>query len=254
MSYNPNRHHRRSIRLKGYDYSQTGMYFITICCHNHNYRFGKIEKGKMKLNNYGEIAGIEWFCLQERFSNIRLDAFVVMPNHIHCIIIIKKNKYTGAGFTPANTLTPTYNSVGAGLAPALIGQPANQNSGINTGQIINQYQLEDKNEKGDRKDRPNDESEGLDAEGDRKGRPDEPMDEREEEKKVTIGAIIGAYKSLVFNNCLKSAKENNLYLGKFWQRDFFENIVRNEAAYKKITDYIIHNPERWEDDKFYTKD
>ena len=55
MKYNPAIHHRRSIRLKGYDYSQAGLYFVTICCQNHKCLFGKITNGEMALNEYGHI-------------------------------------------------------------------------------------------------------------------------------------------------------------------------------------------------------
>ena len=67
-TYNPQIHHRRSIRLKGYDYSQEGLYFITICCKDRKYRFGKIENDKMILNEYGTIAYDEWIKLTERFQ------------------------------------------------------------------------------------------------------------------------------------------------------------------------------------------
>ena len=67
-TYNPQIHHRRSIRLKGYDYSQVGLYFITICCKDRKYRFGKIENDKMILNEYGTIAYDEWIKLTERFQ------------------------------------------------------------------------------------------------------------------------------------------------------------------------------------------
>jgi len=58
--YNPNIHHRRSIRLKGYDYSQAGLYFITICCQNRNCLFGKIVDRKMILNDAGKMA-VNWY-------------------------------------------------------------------------------------------------------------------------------------------------------------------------------------------------
>jgi hypothetical protein len=58
--YNPLKHHRKSIRLKGYDYSQSGLYFITICCQDRICRFGKVENGMMVLNQFGEIAHNEW--------------------------------------------------------------------------------------------------------------------------------------------------------------------------------------------------
>lgn len=86
--YNPNIHHRRSIRLKGYDYSQAGLYFITICCQGRICRFGYVEKGEMILNEYGKIAYDEWIKLSERFKNFELDVFQIMPNHIHGIIAL----------------------------------------------------------------------------------------------------------------------------------------------------------------------
>lgn len=88
MTYNPERHHRRSIRLKDYDYSQVGMYFITICPHNRECLFGEIKNGQMVLNEYGKIVKNEWMKSTEIRNKIKLDEFVIMPNHIHGIIII----------------------------------------------------------------------------------------------------------------------------------------------------------------------
>ena len=78
-------YHRRCLRLKGYDYSQAGMYFITICCQNDICRFGKIENGEMVLNEYGQIAYNEWEKLPERYPNMVLDVFQIMPNLIHTV-------------------------------------------------------------------------------------------------------------------------------------------------------------------------
>lgn len=86
--YNPKIHHRRSIRLKGYDYSQSGLYFITICCQDMICRFGKIVNGEMVLNELGMIAYNEWLKLPERFPNFELDLFQIMPNHIHGIVAL----------------------------------------------------------------------------------------------------------------------------------------------------------------------
>ena len=82
------KHHRRSIRLKGYDYSQPGAYFITICAHNRKPLFGNVVKGKMRLNALGEIVRHEWLRTADIRPNVELDAFVLMPNHIHGIIIL----------------------------------------------------------------------------------------------------------------------------------------------------------------------
>ena len=91
MKYDPSIHHRRSIRFKGYDYSQPGAYFITICTHQKKCLFGKVFDGQMQLNNFGNIVQFHWRSLEKHHSHIRLDQFVVMPNHFHGIIIINKN-------------------------------------------------------------------------------------------------------------------------------------------------------------------
>lgn len=84
--FDPEKHHRRSILLKGYDYSQAGLYFITICCHNRECLFGKIVHGEMKLNQYGQIAYNEWLKTPQIRQNVTSDVFVIMPNHMHAII------------------------------------------------------------------------------------------------------------------------------------------------------------------------
>lgn len=86
QKYNPNIHQRRSIRLKGYDYTQAGLYFITICCQDRICRFGTVENGEMILNEYGQIAHDEWMKTPQIRHHVELGEFIVMPNHIHGII------------------------------------------------------------------------------------------------------------------------------------------------------------------------
>lgn len=81
-------YNRQSIRLKGYDYSRPGFYFITICTQNSTHIFGDVVDAKMVLNEFGKIAWNEWFNTECIRDNVLLDAFVVMPNHIHGIIEI----------------------------------------------------------------------------------------------------------------------------------------------------------------------
>jgi putative transposase len=238
MEYNPQIHHRKSIRLKGYDYSQAGAYFITICCHNRHCVFGIIPVGAgftpapdnkmftpapnppftpapddkmftptqndngqlqgidptmantMVLNDYGKIANDEWQKLPERFLNVELDVFVIMPNHMHGIIVLNETN----------------------------------------------------------------------------------------RHKTTIGNIVGAYKSVVANECLKMYKSKwatvganpcgcpkicgcplssragvnpALTMGKLWQRNYYEHIIRNEQSYQTICNYILNNPAKWREDKFF---
>ena len=90
MKYNPQIHHHRSIRLRGYDYSQAGLYFVTVCCENREHRFEKIENGEMVLNEYGTIAYNEWLKTPELRPNVELGEFVIMPNHMHGILRLSR--------------------------------------------------------------------------------------------------------------------------------------------------------------------
>jgi REP element-mobilizing transposase RayT len=86
MPYNPAIHHRHSIRLKGYDYSQAGLYFVTICVQNRSCLFGKIETDEMILNDAGQIATQCWLEIPQHYPDAVLHECVIMPNHVHGII------------------------------------------------------------------------------------------------------------------------------------------------------------------------
>jgi len=199
LTYNPHIHHRRSIRLKGYDYTQAGLYFITICCQDRIFRFGHIENNEMKLNEYGQIAYDEWLKLPKRFPNFELDVFQIMPNHVHGIMMLN-DENVGAGFTPAQNMTNPTN-----ITPAQNVDNPNNDIGA-TARVA-----------------------------------------------PTIPNIVGAYKSLVANGCLNIFKSKNEIMGKLWQRNYYEHIIRNEQSYQRISEYIINNPIKWTEDKFYTK-
>jgi REP element-mobilizing transposase RayT len=95
MKFDPQKHHRpfdaaqgrRSIRLQGYDYTQSGAYFITIVTYHREPLFGGIVNGEMQLSAMGRIADEHWRAIPEHFPNVELGAYVVMPNHVHGIII-----------------------------------------------------------------------------------------------------------------------------------------------------------------------
>ncbi|MEI6205174.1 MAG: transposase [Desulfuromonadales bacterium] len=88
MTYNPDIHHRRSIRLKDYDYAQAGAYFVTICVWQRECLFGDIVDGEMHLNDAGRVVDTVWCELPARFSHVSLDEYVIMPNHFHAIILL----------------------------------------------------------------------------------------------------------------------------------------------------------------------
>ena len=103
MTFNPNIHHRRSIRLKDYDYSQPGAYFVTLCTHQRDCLFGTIKEGNMIPSPTGDIVASCWYDLPAHYPHVEIDEFVVMPNHVHGIIILRHPDDVGAGFKPAPT-------------------------------------------------------------------------------------------------------------------------------------------------------
>jgi putative transposase len=230
MKYNPEIHHRRSIRLRGYDYSQAGLYFITICTKDREYLFGKIADGEMVLNDAGKIAFDEWVKLPERFPNFDLDVFQIMPNHMHGIIVL--NDIVGA------TLAVAPESV----APESVDQnDTASNIVIGTTARVAPTVAQ------------NDNDETRNDDGDNRARVNHARTDRARTgvRTATIGDIVGAYKSLVANECLKIYKTKNKTMGKLWQRNYYEHIIRDEQSYRTISNYIIENPAKWNDDKFF---
>jgi putative transposase len=174
MKVNPRIYHRRSIRLKGYDYSQSGAYFVTICTKGRELCFEKYR-------GLQEIVRQQWEELPQRFPNLILNEFIIMPNHIHGIIIVgvdRSAKNVGA------TLAVAQNN-GAGARPA-----------------------------------------------------------------PTVGEIVGKYKSLCLHDWLICIRENKINAtGKFWQRNYYEHVIRNEDELNRIREYIQNNPLKWHLDK-----
>ncbi|MFW5762012.1 MAG: transposase [Cyclobacteriaceae bacterium] len=221
--YNPNIHHRRSIRLKGYDYSQEGLYFITICIKNRACLFGNIERTAnprgcpiMILNDAGKMVDAEWNKLPQRFPNIQLHEYIVMPNHFHAIIEIVGATLVVAQNTVAQNKSEPINTEKGqpqGIAPNEKGQP----QGIAP------------NEKG--------QPQGIAPTG----------------KNKRLGDIIGAFESITTVEYIRGVKTKNWkpFNGKLWQRNYWEHIIRNEQSYNRISEYIFNNPKNWKNDKLY---
>ena len=223
MAYNSQVHHRRSIRLKGYDYSQAGAYFITLCTHNREHLFGEVVGGNMILNEYGKVASNEWFKTPEIRPHVALDVFVIMPNHLHGIIIINGR---GESHSPNNADPSNTDNIGELHSPNNA-DPSNTDN-------IGELHLP-----------------GLDLPGNtnqshsiNKGECDSPL----RSPSNTIGAMVRGYKSAV-------TKKINLLRpgGVIWQRNYYEHVIRNEQAYQTISEYIMNNPLKWQEDKFYSK-
>ena len=100
--FNPDIHRRRSIRLMGYDYSHAGAYFVTVCSQHRECLYGEVPGGEMKLNEAGRMVQSVWDELPHHYPHVELDQFIVMPNHIHGVIVLTDG-IVGAGFKPAPT-------------------------------------------------------------------------------------------------------------------------------------------------------
>jgi putative transposase len=94
-------HHRRSIRLKHYNYQNTGIYFVTICTKYRSHLFGLVKNGQMILNKFGMIARDEWIKTAQLREYVKIDAFVIMPDHMHGILIISRGDDDNLGTNPS---------------------------------------------------------------------------------------------------------------------------------------------------------
>ena len=104
MRYDPAKHHRRSIRLRDYNYSQNGMYFVTLCTQGRKCLFGDVVDGEMRLNAYGQIIQDEWLRTSAVRHEAESDAFQVMPNHLHAIVVITGGAPSTVGATGRSPL------------------------------------------------------------------------------------------------------------------------------------------------------
>jgi REP element-mobilizing transposase RayT len=114
MSYDPALHHRRSIRLSMYDYSEAGAYFVTICTQQRKCLFGAVRDGSVALSRAGQIVVDKWNALPSRFPTVELDASVVMPNHLHGILLLTPP--IEAARQPEGGATPPLRIADAGLS------------------------------------------------------------------------------------------------------------------------------------------
>jgi len=232
--YNPDIHHRRSIRLRGYDYSQRGHYFITICTQNGMCLFGEIENGEIQLNDAGRMI-LYWYSeLENKFQEIRCDAFICMSNHIHFIL---------------------YNGVGADLCV----RPCRT---TNDSHYANPNGRHDTNPNNRPDNHPNNRPNVSPDEFRGKGQADparrgEGRTHRSAPTPppppppTTIGTVAQWFKTMTTNEYIRGVKQNAWapFPGKLWQRNYWEHIVRNDDELQKIRDYIINNPKNWFNDK-----
>ena len=193
-----------SARLQHWNYGWAGSYFITICTKNRENYFGNVVSGKMRLSPVGVIADICWHEIKNHTRNIELGEFVVMPNHMHGILVLSGNDGDG-------------NDDVASIVETLPG-------GIGVVETLHATSLRSPNPQ-----------------------PPNPKFAHISPKPGTVSTIIRSYKSAV----TKHAHRLGFDFG--WQSRFHDHIIRNEASFHNISNYILNNPQNWPDDKFYSK-
>jgi REP element-mobilizing transposase RayT len=228
MPYNSNIHHRRSIRLKRYDYTQRGAYFVTICTHQRNCLFGEIVDGEIKLNTNGEIARGSWLSIPRHFKNVELDEFVIMPNHLHGIIIIDSSEVVGEALANQDFSQLFSEVVGEALANQDFSQLFSEVVGE---ALANQDFSKQQNLSGQCFAPTVYTGETVKING---------------TKPQSLAAITQNYKSVSTRqiNRMNKAKGNVI-----WQRNYYEHIIRNEEALNNIREYIVNNPINWVKDQ-----
>ena len=202
---------RQSVRLKGYDYSGHGTYYVTICSVNRECLFGDVVGNKMVENKFGGVVRKCWDEIPRHFRGVELDAFTVMPNHVHGIINI-------VGATHASPL-PTERAILAGCVSPLPAERAilaGCASPLPTERAI-----------------PTGCSSPLHTQ------PRGPIPR-------SIGAIVGSFKSAVTKRINEMRQTPGAVV---WQRNYYEHIVRDEKSLNRIREYIGNNMLQWESDR-----
>ncbi|MBN2694000.1 hypothetical protein JXR93_04995 [bacterium] len=229
MRYNPDIHHRRSIRLKNYDYSQKGFYFITLCTQNREDLFGKIVCGRMILNVAGKMIKRIWNELTDIFQNIKLHQFVIMPDHFHGIIEITA---VPVGIEKELVGIEIDSAVGIEIDSAVGIEIDSIPTRINN--IVRSESISDLKEEL---------KENL-----KLVRSESISDLKEKIKTVAnIPAIVQTFKRYTTIEYIKMVKREILpsFDRRVWQRNYYEHIIRNRDSFLKISKYIKNNPLKW---------
>jgi putative transposase len=226
MKYDPEKHHRRSIRLKGFDYSSPGAYFITICVQHRECLFGEIADGTMHLNPAGEMVTHWWVELNQKFPSIQIDPFVVMPNHFHGIIAIpatSPDRPVGADLRvcPLQNATP----------------PQLQNATPSTPTFHDEHIVDDATTL----------EEGAHIGAPLRGNP------KLSDTGVSLSQMVQWFKTMTTNAYIRGVRDNDWqpFNKRLWQRNYYEHIIRDEAALQSIRQYIRNNPKSWIQDQLH---
>jgi REP element-mobilizing transposase RayT len=214
MKYDPKIHHRRSIRLRGYEYSLPGAYYVTLCAFGKQRIFGQVIDDQMQENDCGKIVRQQWFESAQIRQNLDLDAFIVMPNHLHGILwIVGPN-----GIRPGANMGPPLADGAKHVGPS--GARPAPNTARPVPNAIHPYQ---------------------------RGRtPFGPTNRIPAMRPHSLAAWASGFKSAVTSRIRNLWNKPHVAV---WQEDYFEHVIRNEDELFRIRNYILTNPARWKLDR-----
>lgn len=224
------KYRNESHRLKGWDYSGNGQYFITINTYDRTCLFGDIVDGKMILNDFGKIATDEWFKSFDTRQELFLGEFILMPNHLHAIVGLESGS-VGNGF---NTTVETEQMNGT-----------NDNVGTHgrASQRVNRASHQSQSHQSQPQKPQQNQSQSQ------KYQQSQPF----QRKPKSISSFIAGYKSMVLNKIDDLIDERKIPMQKFnrrnplWQANYYDHVIRDDRAYKNIVEYIRKNPAKWDD-------
>jgi REP element-mobilizing transposase RayT len=208
-----NKYRIPSTRLQNWDYRWPGAYFITICTKNREHYFGEISDGTMQLSGTGILADVFWHEIKNHGKNVELGEYVTMPNHIHGILILNGDDDGGDGIDNGNDNGDGDCGGGGGDGHA-----------VETGHALS-LRRQQPPQSDERKTIGQQRFQNI--------------------GKNSVSAIIGSYKSAVTKHA------HRLGFTMEWQERFHDHIIRDNAEYQRIAEYIRNNPLNWEIDKFY---
>ena len=206
-----NKYRIDSNRLQFWDYSSPGKYFITICIAGRDEILGSIKHNEIELSDYGEIVKSEFLKIPDYHTRAFLDEWIIMPNHVHCIITLDdyKKQDDDVGVITTGVVVEKIHEFSLRIQPSPSQSPPRLSNHIPSESEIKQY--------------------------------------RKQRRKMLIPKILGKFKmqtSKQINVLRNTPGETN------WQSNYHDHIIRNNDEYKRIKHYIINNPVEWGNDKF----
>jgi REP element-mobilizing transposase RayT len=220
MTYHPKKHSRRSIRLPGYDYALPGFYFVTICVRGGECLLGQVIDSEMRLNEWGLVAHDFWSQVPGHFPSVSIDASIVMPNHMHAVVAIQESAAFARDDEKGEETSPL------------------QDTGEGSGGVGAEC-MDDAVGRGE-----------VPAPGENIGEPGTHVVPAPtgQIKKPSLGQIVAYYK----HETTRQINELRDMPGvPFWQRNYWEHIIRDDDSLDRIREYIRDNPARWDDDQMH---